>query len=190
MNSEDKKRCFIACPVNDDILAFLKKHRQLISGFQWSKAIRWTTENNIHLTLRFLGDITSKQIAAINAGLDYRFTEITEFPITILQPTAFPNLRRPSVIASPVRPSSSLSTLVNIIEDVVSSQGITAEKRPYRGHISIAWVKSAINGRDLISSAPEEISMPVEQVVFYQSELRHEGPVYTALKTFKLLSGG
>lgn len=188
MNTEDKKRCFIACPVNEDILAFLKKHRQLISALSWSKAVRWTPSDNIHLTLRFLGDTPASQIREIIDDIDNRIADTKAFTAKVLQPTAFPTIRRPTVIAAPVRPNPDLTALVNTLEDAVTAHGIAGEKRAFRGHITIARVKSPINALELICQSPEEVSMPINEIIFYQSELRREGPVYTVLSRFSLKS--
>lgn len=182
----NKKRCFIACPVNEEILAFLKKYRLSISALPWSKSLRWTPDQNIHLTVKFLGDITDTQITSICGELTQGLAAVPSLTACLLQPTAFPNLRRPSVIASPVVPDTNLTALASQIDAMVSQFGIGRENRHFRGHVTIARIKARINAQDLINQTPDKIPFPIGQVIFYQSELQKSGPKYSILDVFKL----
>jgi len=64
-NDTEKFRTFIGIKPDDAALAFINDFKQQQSQEPWIKQIRWTPEPNIHITMRFLGDLRLEQIQQI-----------------------------------------------------------------------------------------------------------------------------
>lgn len=157
-----------------------------LPGKSWSENVRWIPEDNYHLTLRFIGQTTEQQISEINQQLTTALKDIAAFNITVLQPQAFPTLARPVVIAAPVKKNHHLQALASIIETAVTAAGLTPEKRPYRGHISIARIKKPVPVQDLLTSEPETVEMNLSSIALYKSTTTQEGAHYHKLFEYKL----
>src|SRR5699024_1758076 len=101
-------RLFIALPLPGDIIQTLIKFREPIRGIKWQKP------EQIHLTLRFLGNTSQKQFSILKNKLDV--IEMKPFSIRINHLGVFPNKRSSSVIWAGVEKSKPLADLQKLIE--------------------------------------------------------------------------
>jgi len=187
MSPDDNLRTFIAAPLGSSVHTFLAQHQQRLAHQPWSKRIRWIAQENVHLTLRFLGDTTTAQVETLHRLLQASLTTLPAFDITVMQPGPFPTTKRPRVVAAPVKRNPTLEQLVATIETQVIKAGFKAEDRAFRGHITIGRVKRSIPGRDLLTDTPQSMHTRISRVVFMQSVLTPEGSVYTPLHDYPLL---
>lgn len=186
MTSENSIRTFIAAPLDTSVHDFLLHHQQHIAQQPWARGIRWIPQQNVHLTLRFLGATNPRQVSSLHRYLQQTITQLPAFDITLMQPGPFPTIKRPRVIAAAVKRSQALLQLVETIEAQVVKVRFTPEERPYRGHITIGRVKRSIPGRELLAETPEAIQTTIGSVVLFQSELTSEGAIYSKLHEYPL----
>lgn len=180
-------RTFIAAPLDATVHEFLLQHQAHISKQPWASNIRWIAQENAHLTLRFLGNTKPRQIEVLRQRLKKVLAPLTAFNITLLQPGPFPTIKRPKVIAAPVKRNQALEQLVATIEKQVNTVGFKPEDRNYRGHITIGRVKRSIPGKELVTETPQSLQTRISSVVLFQSELTPEGSIYTKLDEYPLL---
>lgn len=160
-----------------------------------SGQVKWVEPENIHVTLKFLGQIPEGRLEALFRGVQEGVEGFSSFSIGLSQVGAFPNLRRPRVIWIGVeRGREELIRLQQSLERHICEHGFPKEKRKFSPHLTLGRVKSSmgiealaekIKGTEFTS---EEIR--VEQVVVMKSDLTPKGPIYTPLKRFSLKEEG
>lgn len=175
-------RLFIALPIPQFVKQQLVDLEQPIGG------VRWQSENQIHLTLKFLGETGSEQANDLKSHLG----DITlpAFTISLKGFGYFPQGKRPRVLWTRIKKSTPLVTLQQTVEDYCREIGFEAENRSFKPHITIARINGA-SKRDIMSFINQhkqfQISeIPIEEFVLYESKLDSEGARHSRLKTFPL----
>lgn len=183
MNKEIR-RLFIA--IDLDTKTRTRIIKQLKALHSKTKNIRWFKPENLHITLRFLGNTPNESIPDLINTLDKILKPISPFSISIHGPVLFPFTQHPSVVALPLLANNHLQQLVETVETVATQFDFKPEKRPYHGHISIGKIDKDHRPK-LPAVKWETLEMKVKDIVLYQSDTLPEGVVYTALKRFQLL---
>ncbi|MDW8289126.1 MAG: RNA 2',3'-cyclic phosphodiesterase [Armatimonadota bacterium] len=154
--------------------------------------IAWVTEENLHLTLRFLGEQDEKGArCAIEAGHSVA-RQLSPFHFTVRGAGVFPDPRHARVLWVGVEePAEPLYQLARHLENALRRQGFPPEDKPFRSHITLARIKEPLPTqviRQLFSCLPDEPlgSVQVRSFVLMQSVLRPEGAVYTPVQEFVL----
>lgn len=126
-------RLFIAI----DLPEALKAHVMAIC--RGVATARWVPEEQLHLTLRFIGDADEELFSAIRAGL----SQVKSHPFTLaLTGTGcFPSPKRPRVLWIGTRGDGTLQQLRQAVEEYLVTSGIPADARPFSPHITLARLK-------------------------------------------------
>ncbi|KPJ96101.1 MAG: hypothetical protein AMJ53_01460 [Gammaproteobacteria bacterium SG8_11] len=182
--NSDKIRAFIGIKPSDAALAFIQTFKQANSDAPWVKQIRWTAEPNIHITMRFLGDLTADQINQIETGLGYLLENQTSFEVTITEPQPFPSAKKARILAALVHKNQTLLKMAEAIESLAVKAGVAPEERPFRGHITIGRFRKPAKGLQELLQNPATMHMPINNVVLFKSDLKPTGAEYTELASF------
>lgn len=181
----DTVRAFIAIELKFETIAFIQKFQDELKSY--GLKAKWITPKNIHLTLKFLGDINSEDVK--KAG-DALISATGENPAILLRAKGigvFPGIKRPRILwAGITGQTKKLLNLQKILDDKLQNFGFPKEKRPFKGHLTIARIKKKIDAKRLIGamkefSGFESNPFMVDEVVLFQSELKPSGAVYTKL---------
>lgn len=149
---------------------------------------KWVAGEQIHLTLRFVGDVDDKLLKMIVASLSGIVA--APFSLAIQGVGCFPPKRDPKVLWVGVGGSSALLGLQSAIEKAFVRIGLEAEGRPFFPHITIARLKDTPAAR----AAPflrqhagfATHSFPVTQFVLYASTLTPQGAIHRQEALFPL----
>ena len=176
-------RLFVAIPLPESIRTQLSL---LQSGLQGA---RWIKPENIHLTLKFLGNVSETNLEVLKKLLESRVSDCDRFDISVGEMGAFPSTRRPRVVWVKVQSPDQLLNLQRSIEEGTTRLGYAQEKRTFMPHLTL--------GRVSRNAAPEEVrqlsdlldstqvgflgAMRVQSVHLFQSDLQPGGAVYTRL---------
>ncbi|MDP8208342.1 MAG: RNA 2',3'-cyclic phosphodiesterase [Candidatus Electryonea clarkiae] len=181
-------RAFIAIELPEDLrirLAAVKD--RLETG---GDKIRWVKPENMHLTLKFLGEISEKQAENIGSALN-KLAE--EYPLTTLEiggVGVFPRRKNPKVIWAGIKENQVIKKLHESIENIVFEEGIEKDKRPFKPHLTIGRVKQMEKTSrlpDLLDEVElETVNVPVKHITLFRSKLTPEGPIYTRLTKAEL----
>jgi 2'-5' RNA ligase len=187
MPMSDTLRTFVAFTLPKDIAATLETVKASLVAYGFK--VRWVSLENIHLTLKFLGDIKKKDIDPIAHAL--RETVAGRDPISfrVSGLGMFPGMHRPRVIW--VGLTGEIDRIVDcqqVLDTHLSAVGFPREKRPFKGHITLGRVKGRIRPDRLLEalttcSAYESIPVIVDRMHLIQSDLKPAGASYTALRT-------
>jgi 2'-5' RNA ligase len=161
-------------------------------------ALRWTAAESIHLTLRFLGDTTAAQRAQLVESLRAETAAWPVFTLRVGGLGCFPDCRAPRVVWLDV--DGDLAALAEVqrqVETLVQQAGFAPEERPFSPHLTVARARRdaargdlQATGRALVAAgagrpaaAPVGDSFAVDHIIYFQSELRPGGSLYTPLAT-------
>ncbi len=176
-------RAFLSVDVVDAALRERVKHIQERIDTRAAR-IKFVEIENIHFTLRFLGETPVQRIDEIQNVL--RELSHTPFTIRIEGIGAFPSIRRPNVIWVGVTEGRELlQSLKSEIDGYLSQLGYPSEPR-FKGHLTIARVRSVLDRSRLITSLQslknEAVgTMSVTSVRMKKSTLTPRGPIYETL---------
>ena len=149
--------------------------------------VKWVEPHNIHVTLKFLGEIPEERLEGLYNGVAQGVHACAPFEINLSRLGAFPNLRRPRVVWIGIDSGKErLIELQERLEESISQHGFPQERRPFSPHLTIGRVKSPRGADDLVDAikATSFQSGPIEvgEVVVMKSTLTPEGPTYTPLR--------
>ena len=184
-------RTFIAIELSEQIRNSLG---QIQSHLKYSGAdVKWVEKENIHLTLKFLGEVSEDKAKEIKLALDEIGRNTKSFEISLKDIGAFPKIDFPRVIWAGLDKGAKESTeLAKRIDDALSKIGFQKESRPFAAHLTIGRVRSAKNKEalkeKLINYKLSALSYKISSLTLFQSRLTPQGPIYIKLHEIKLLS--
>ncbi len=160
--------------------------------FPSSRDVRWCTENQLHVTLKFLGEIRPEQLSAICDAAQSACRQVPSFTLSVKGLGGFPTPRSPRVLWCGVDdPTQSCRRWVELADPLFAKLGFEPENRAFTPHITLGRSKSPAGNqllREMLETAPapETEPMTVRQVIVYESQLRPTGAVYTPRATLAL----
>jgi 2'-5' RNA ligase len=189
-------RSFIAVPLDEPVRRFAEERIRALRERIGGDSVRWVRPENLHVTLRFLGNIERRAVPNLVAAVREETAESASFSARIGGLRTFPPSKRPRVVVLDVGPETALAGLAAAVERAVRRAGFDAEERPFRPHLTLGRVARrsrrapAANFPDTADlEASEGMSFEVTESVLFQSELLSSGARYTALERFPLRAG-
>jgi len=189
---EPRVRAFVAIPIAEPartaVLAYLERLRATVGG------VAWTRSENLHFTLRFLGDVPAGRIAGLGVRLQTLAPVAGPFTLQVVGVGAFPSLARPRVIWVGVS-SPLLAPLADAVESACVAEGFEPERRPLRPHVTLGRVRATdrkgIPDLGFLAADGDRDfgGAPVDGIVLFRSELRAEGARHTVLARVTLTGG-
>ena len=177
------KRLFIALPLDEVAIADL---RDAMTGVE-IEGLRLTRPENLHVTLKFLGDVDDPLIADLIVTLQDVAAGHRPFELAMTGITYLPDARRARVLAAAMDRPAAAMTLFEQVEQAAYELGFPREARPYRPHITLGRFRRpprSLPPPDSFRLAPT--TLPVSRLVLVHSTLGGEAPVYTELAEFPL----
>lgn len=173
--------------------------RQLVQA-QLAGCIRWTIPSNLHLTLRFLGDSDEGQIETVRSDLAQIAAASAPLKLALGRLGCFPNFRRPNIVWLDFEGDlAPLKALQRACEAAARSAGFAPEERPFTPHLTVGRAQRSATDTQLqccgeqfrtlsgVAARPDIAqTFSVDQVILMQSDLRPEGPTYSALGSYRL----
>lgn len=188
-------RSFIAIPLSPEVgRAAVRLIRRLSEP---GDGIRWVPTDNLHLTLKFLGDVDNTEVPRVCEVLREICGHYEPFDLEFFGTGGFPDIERPRVLYAGVNDASkSLTELVMELESELAELGFKPEARDYRPHMTLGRTKSGSRraGSEVVERLKRDRqtqlgSMLVDTVAMFASFLDKSGPTYQAMDTVKLQPG-
>lgn len=190
-------RAFIAISLSPEIYQQLDQVLVGLKNKLPGGSIRWVPAKNIHLTMKFLGDVSVSSQELLTKVLQSEVSRHPPFEISVGELGVFPSLHRPHVVWIGVEAPSELAALQHGVEAEMARLGYAPEDRPFSAHLTL--------GRVARNASPEETRLisdvlgnykvgflgafRVQSVHLYRSDLQPGGSVYTRLFTAALSPG-
>jgi len=182
-------RLFIAVNLPSEIRGRLADAQDRLRRAQAD--VSWVRAENIHVTLKFLGETEEKRLDRIRPALLEVARGSASFTISVSGLDSFGG-RVPRVVWVGVEEGAEpLSQLAKQVETALARLGFPKEKRGFTAHLALGRVRSPKNAEALLAALAETEgghfgSVEVTQIDLMQSELRPTGSIYTVLEAFTL----
>ncbi len=150
--------------------------------------VKWVKPENIHLTLKFLGEIDKGLLKKISSILIEISSRNKYFNICLSKLGVFPNLKYPRVIWIGLNDNQQVVDIAEALEKQLIRIGLPAESRPFTAHITLGRIRSHRNHKKLIEKLElinKDLSywsdFKVSRLILFKSTLTPQGPIYESL---------
>lgn len=176
-------RAFIAIDVPDDVGKSLEEARRLLAIKLPQGGVRWVKVSNIHLTLRFLGNVSRDKISALSEGLDDLAAGNAPFSLDLDALGCFPNPQRPRIVWVGMEGDTDrLNSLYSAVELMLLPLGWDLEGRKYHPHLTLGRVKDSnkvVSARLPWGDILVKGRIDVKSIHLVESQLLPTGAVYS-----------
>jgi 2'-5' RNA ligase len=187
-------RAFIAIRLSEEIHLGLEHVLQDLKSRLPGGAVRWVPGKNIHLTIKFLGDVSLTSLDLLTTMLQTEAARHPQFDFSVGGLGAFPSPRRPRVIWVGVEAPPELVSLHRGVETEMARLGYAPEERPFSAHLTLGRVTRNADPGDLhqLSKVLEAYKVGflgvtrVQAIDLFRSDLQPSGAIYTRLHSASL----
>ena len=187
-------RAFIAISLSEEIYLGLEQVLRDLKSRLPGGPVRWVPGRNIHLTIKFLGDVSLTSLDLLLAMLQTEAARHLQFDFSVGGLGAFPNPRRPRVVWVGVEAPPELASLHRGVETEMARLGYAPEERPFSPHLTLGRVTRNANPGDLhqLSNVLETYKVGflgvtrVQAIHLFRSDLQPSGAIYTRLQAASL----
>ena len=180
-------RAFIAVevPVSEELDNFSKAVKDT------DAPLKMVNLANIHITLKFLGDIDEALVPEIEDTMKTAVSGIQPFTMKLKGSGAFPNLNRISVIWAGMENADALGEISRKIDGGLKPLGFQPERRKFSPHVTVARVKGNKNKDKLVEvinqfQGTDFGEVPVNKIILKKSVLTPQGPIYSDIVVIPL----
>ncbi len=187
MAAPPTKRCFLALWPDDATRRRLAEEMEPVDA----EGLRKTPEANLHLTVKFLGDVREDRVAEVVQAAHAACEGTSPFDLSVERAVFLPNRSRPRVLAARLTLPPALDRLVSRMEDEAEAIGFDREERRFSPHITLGRFKrpkGRKRGAKVDPDAIEEaLTLPsatfrVDRLSLMESRLAADGPTYTTVQ--------
>jgi len=185
-------RLFVAVNFNmelkEQISEILFKFKKIEPSIKWVKA------NDIHITLKFLGETEKEKLKVIEAAMKDICSKHRAFTLSMNNVGVFPNIKKPRVIWLGINKGGHcLKDINRDLEEELFKAGFPKENKDFKSHITLGRVKDFFRGditNILKSISQDELNafeeQKIERISLMKSTLYSDGPIYEILSEFNL----
>lgn len=179
-------RLFIALPLSSSVennLAVIIDKLKSYGG-----KVKWVTPEQIHITVRFLGETEKGQAPLIKKMLDKVASKYDSFDLSIDRIGGFPNLNKPRVIWTGFTDNDQINIMARMVKEVeydIRRLGFEPDEKRFRPHLTLGRVKISEGLDDLLETIKsfqmKPIPVKLDKLRLYKSTLTSQGPIYECL---------
>ncbi|MFW6071055.1 MAG: RNA 2',3'-cyclic phosphodiesterase [Candidatus Bipolaricaulota bacterium] len=179
-------RTFFCLELPEDVKDKINGIRKDIKGPAY---VKWVSQENLHITLKFLGEVEENQVSTIKERTEGAAVRSSPFGVDLDRLGGFPHLGFPKVIwLGSNSPPDDIYRLHEDLEESLFGLGFEKEDRDYVPHVTLGRTKEDEDSR--IERLGENLKnldfdsswrVPIGRLTMMKSELRSDGPVYTPL---------
>ncbi len=187
-------RAFISIELPEETKRKLSEVKYVLGGNGY-RFIKWVSPENLHLTLKFLGNISAVQVEDVTTMIKEVARGHSPFHLEFRELGAFPGLKQPLIIWIGIAGEvETFSLLQQKIDSSLASLGFPREDRPFVPHLTLARLKEGTLYRERkdfgarVVSADIEIDYPLDvtTVSLMKSQITPQGAIYTRLSAIGL----
>ena len=180
-DADETIRAFIAVELDPTVRAAVARVIQALRSAAGGERVRWVRSENLHMTLRFLGNIASERVSTVVQCVGEATSTLRPFELRLGPVMLFPSPRRPRVLAMEVGPVGPLTQLAEAVEAAVVRAGLAAEVRGFRPHLTLGRLDLRAFSTVTAPVTAEGEAVAVEEIVLFRSELTRRGAIHTPL---------
>jgi RNA 2',3'-cyclic 3'-phosphodiesterase len=184
-------RTFIAIEIPAGLRATIIDYIKHLRGRIPDVSASWSREDNLHLTLKFLGDVPVSRIGEVSAAASAAARTSGPCELILAGSGVFPTKGKPSVLWIGIEdPRGGLYKVQQRLEEECAARGFTRDARAYHPHLTIARVRKPHGAKDLAAAhlALEFAAQTftAKELIVFQSELLPQGSRHTAISRHEL----
>lgn len=184
-------RVFCAFELPESLRVRIKEHAQRVREAVPDAAASWSRPENIHLTMKFFGNVAQAKAPVISEVLARVAKEFSPIDIAVGRTGVFPRPSRPQVLWIGIDDrTGALAKLQKQVEEECAREGFPQEDRAFRPHLTIARIRKPNNANRLAEAHLRLEFTPVElivnELVLFRSELSPKGSRYTPISRSRL----
>jgi 2'-5' RNA ligase len=178
-------RVFVAIHPPEHVRTTLSGFREVLSSA--GSSVRWVAPASIHITLKFIGEVSSDQLRACDQALTG--VKWNSFSIAVRNLGFFPNARKARILWAGLE-ADALVALAQDIDRALQEAGVPPDEKPFRPHMTLARSKDRSMAREFVSSI-EGVAQSdfgtflAERFYLVESVLKSGGAVYTNLGEYR-----
>jgi len=185
-NGSEKWRVFIAIEIPKEIRQRIAQHIASLRDEAPDVRASWNREENVHLTLKFLGDVSINRLEVLSQAAKHSAQNLSSFPVSIEGCGAFPDHGSPGVLWIGIEdPAGALDRLYDSLEENCARAGFPREERRFNPHLTIARLRQPQGARRLADlhqqKGFEKAVFLASDLLLVRSELSSNGSRYTTL---------
>ncbi len=192
-------RAFFAVDFDDAVKRYLSEAQDVLRPLFADYRVNWVRPEQMHMTLRFLGDVTPAQVTELIDACEF-IRSFKPFHLELSGPGCFPSRENPRVVWIGCQCPDELFLLQERIERAVQAAGLTPETKRFSPHLTLGRIKdshqrSGKSGRTdwtaverFFDTPPDKIIQTVRYARLYQSRLSAQGASYSVLHDFHFSS--
>ena len=187
-------RIFIAIKLPDNVIQKITDVSQYFQTQLPPEALKWVETENLHLTLKFLGEIPEETLAKVQQLLARTAAGQKPFAISVENLGMYPYSRQPRVIWLGIQGAKPIVRLHDRLEKALEGIQLEKENRPFNPHLTLARVRQRTS-RETANQIGQTLSefkvgslgtFEVRQIHLIESQLTPQGPIYTTRFTAPL----
>ena len=185
-------RVFVAVDISEEARRLVAERINFLQAKFSDLRVGWDKPEKLHLTLKFLGEISAEKLPLIINSVENAAIEIEPFSLAVECAGAFPPRGAARILWLGVKDESqNLSAIQKRLETELERIGFERERRDFKPHLTIARLKEPAKARNLTdlhlkTEFPKTV-FEVPEIVVYKSDLRPTGSVYTPLAKISLV---
>ena len=188
---QESWRVFCAIDLSGKVRASLMRQINRLREAVPHAQASWSREENIHLTLKFLGEIQTSRLINLSNAAARAVADFPPFQITLEETGVFPKHGTPRVLWIGVKDESGkLAEFHTRLEEACAREGFAKEERPFHPHLTIARLRKPQGARSLAVAHKEMRFEPayvaVAELLVIRSELSGAGSRYTVISSHRL----
>jgi len=187
-------RSFLAFELPSDIKKMVTHVSEDVRGSRLN--VKWVKVDNIHLTVVFMGNISTEDVPAIREEIKKGCLGFEPFDIYLKGLGVFPDARMPRILWLGLEGEiERMSSFKKGLQERLKTFGIKEEKRRFKPHLTLGRFRKPNRGDPILEgiiSRYKDLESPVcplEELVMFKSELKPEGAKYTRLESWTLKGG-
>ena len=185
-------RAFVAIELNEEVRASLVEVQHSLRA--WSKTARWVDPKQLHLTVKFLGDVPDEDVPVIVEAMGEAASVGAEFELTLLGAGCFPPKGPVRIVwVGASNADGAMDRLVESSEASLEPLGFPREDRSFSPHLTIGRVREDASGGKLREAvgrvSVNSVTQRVSALTLMSSELSPQGPKYAVVHRAALGAG-
>jgi len=187
--SKEIIRTFIAVELTPQVKNSLGGLQQILK--RTGADVKWVKPENIHLTLKFLGETRVEDLDKINKVMDKIAKDFNRFEVSLSDLDAFPSENAPRVIWVGLDDRNNLcSKIAERLEEEMQYFGFKKESRRFKPHLTLGRIRSPMNRLKLVEEIKsqqgyfkrgEALQIQISSLSLIKSTLTPGGPIYETL---------
>jgi 2'-5' RNA ligase len=185
------RRIFAAIDISDEVRRRVSEYSEALRREFPNLRVGWEKTEKLHLTMKFLGDTTEKQLSAFIETVESIAKEFSEFRPRISETGVFPSPQNPRILwLGLYDEQNNLQKLSEILETKCEEIGFPKEKRNFKPHLTIARIREPQKAKEIaqkhLQNEFEPLEFKVSEIIIYESKLQSSGSIYSIVSKHKL----